>query len=208
LEILFVDSTYDISLGLLNEDLEWLEFSTFKDQKASSIIQKETYELLERLKFNIKDLSRIVTVAGPGFYTGLRLSEGFADVLKFSGIQHQSFFSYTLPKMMKVKSGVWMTKAYRGEYFFHIWNESESKNELISTKELPNYLANLNQESIFVHSLSALDDFSRGFLNKYHTTSDVLRLQPQNVFEFILKNNLKEESYYFRAPEDEFKVSL
>ncbi len=206
--ILFIDSTYDITLGLLNEDLEWIDLKTFKEQKASSIIQKETYHLLEKFGLNLKSIQKIITVAGPGFYTGLRLSEGFADVLTFSGIHHHSFFTYSLPKMTGVKQGVWMTKAYRGEYFFHTWNETSSKNELIASKELSHYLADLDHNSVFIHSLSALDDLSRNLLKTSHSTLELLRNHPQIVFRHVLLHNFKEESYYFRAPEDEFKVSL
>ena len=78
---LFIDSTYDITLGILDDDLGWIKFERFFGQKASAIIQKETHNLLQSAGLKLTELSSVITIAGPGFYTGLRLSEGFADVL-------------------------------------------------------------------------------------------------------------------------------
>lgn len=203
--LLFIDSTYDITLGLLNKQLGWSEFKRFSGQKASVILQTEVFNLLQSTKTKPENLEGIVTIAGPGFYTGLRLSEGFADVLKFFQKPLYSFYTYEIPAWCGVKEGVWMTKAYRGEYFFHHWNEKESKNVLITSKELANYVAELGE--VFIHSPPALDQLSLDLLKKTVSTHDLLQSRSQDIFAEVLKENLKRESFYFRAPEDEFKVS-
>ena len=206
---LFIDSTYDITLGILDDDLEWVEFSTFAGLKASTVIQKEAHQLLSNAGVDIRDLSSVLTVAGPGFYTGLRLSEGFADVLTFSGIKNYSFLSYSIPAWTGVESGVWMTKAYRGEYFFHLWNEQGSQNKLVATKELENFLASVDKSNFYIHSEPAVDEFSRKLLPESRKTSlHLLQKNSHSIFKRLFETESKVDSYYFRAPEDEFKVSL
>jgi tRNA threonylcarbamoyladenosine biosynthesis protein TsaB len=204
---LFIDSTYDVTLGILDASQGWIQFEKFANQKASAIIQTETHNLLQAAKLNVADLDSVITVAGPGFYTGLRLSEGFADVFLFSGKKHYSFMTYDIPKWIGVKSGVWMTKAYRGEYFFHIWNGETARNELVSVKELEGFLKNVDKSHFYIHSDSAIDDFSRALIPAAISTVDLLKTHSQKIFSHIIKANSKVDSYYFRAPEDEFKVS-
>lgn len=205
---LFIDSTYDITLGILDDDLGWLKFDKFFGQKASAIIQSETYNLLESANLKTSDISSLISIAGPGFYTGLRLSEGFADVLIFSGIKHYSFLSYSIPALSGVTSGVWMTKAYRGEYFFHFWDQDSSRNELVAAKDLEKFMKSVDKSHFYIHSDSSIDDHSRNLLGNYFTTHDLLKKHSQKILSSIVKNQFKVDSFYFRAPEDEFKVSI
>jgi tRNA threonylcarbamoyladenosine biosynthesis protein TsaB len=208
LACLFIDSTYDVTLGILDDHLNWKKFENFSGQKASSVIQKETHHLLASTSLKISDLSSVISVAGPGFYTGLRLSEGFADVLVFFGIKHYSFFSYNIPFFSGIKNGTWMTKAYRGEYFFHFWDGEIFRNELVAAKDLEAFLRNVDKSDFYIHSQSAIDDFSRGLLPECISTYDLLKEKSHIIFSSILNSQSKVDSYYFRAPEDEFKVSI
>ena len=171
---LFIDTTYDISLGLLDHNLNWVSFNTHIGQKASHVIQMQTHLLLKAQGLSLRELEGVVSVAGPGFYTGLRLSEGFADVLTFSGLKHYSFLSYSIPFLADYHSGVWITKAYRGEYFFHHWDSISHKNVLISHKELESYVSGLKDSTIFIHSDSALDESSRKSIKKSQTTLELI----------------------------------
>lgn len=192
-------------MGILDDDLGWINFERFSGQKASAIIQKETYNLLKNSGLKLAQIDKIFCVAGPGFYTGLRLSEGFADVLVFSGIPHFSFLSYDVPQMTGVRSGVWMTKAYRGEYFFHFWDESGGHNKLVSARELEEFLKTVDRSNFYIHSEAAIDDFSRNLIAIRLSTHDLLKDHSRKIFS---KVDSKVESFYFRAPEDEFKVSV
>lgn len=205
---LFIDSTYDVTLGILDDSQGWIQFEKFTNQKASAIIQTETHNLLIKAGLKIADIDSVITVAGPGFYTGLRLSEGFADVFIFNGKKHYSFMTYDIPKMTGVKSGVWMTKAYRGEYFFHLWDGETSRNELVSAKELETFMKNVDKSHFYIHSDSAIDDLSRGMISSPLTTVDLLKTHSKEIFSKIIQTASKVDSYYFRAPEDEFKVSV
>ena len=206
MSILFVDSTYDITLGLLDDDFSWLHFQHFSGKKASTILQKEAFALLKNHNLKASDLKAVVSVAGPGFYTGLRLSEGLADVFKFFGIAHYAFYSYDLPQWCGIEEGSWLTKAYRGEYFFHHWNKDHSENILVSTIELEAKLSEIKK--LFVHTESAMDKHSLDLIKDFSVTYDLLKKHPREIFQHIISSDLKQESYYFRAPEDEFRVSV
>lgn len=202
---LFIDSTYDLTIGILDDGLKWLSFEKHSGQKASTIIQSRAYELLSKHQIDPKTLKAIISVNGPGFYTGLRLAEGFADVLKFFGVPHYSFYSYEIPYWCGVPSGCWFTKAYRGEYFLYQWNQTESSYKLLTTKEVPEVLS--KEETVFIHSDISLDEFSRKNIREAKQTLDLLKSRPEIIFKNVLDHKLARESFYFRAPEDEFKAN-
>jgi tRNA threonylcarbamoyladenosine biosynthesis protein TsaB len=208
LTALFIDSTYDITLGILGDDMGWIKFQRYVGQKASSVIQKEAHQLLQDASLRLQDLTHIVTIAGPGFYTGLRLSEGFADVMTFFGAKHLSLLSYDLPALSGIESGIWMTKAYRGEYFFTHWAAGKSENVLVAAKDLETYLESVDKSKIYIHSESAIDELCKKHLTEFKTTHDLLKSHSQVIFKEIFRTEAKVESFYFRPPEDEFKVSV
>lgn len=202
---LFIDSTYELSLGVLDDGLNWLAFESHGGgQKASAIIQARSYELLSKFKLNPKELSGIIIVNGPGFYTGLRLAEGFADVFTFFGVKQFSLYSYEIPLWCGYESGTWFTKAYRGEYYYYHWDKTGSRQELLSVKEIEK---GLKGQQIFIHSQASMDAVSTALISQPIETTDLLQKHSKEIFSQVINNNLKRESFYFRAPEDEFKVN-
>lgn len=203
MKYLFIDSTYDLTLGILDERFDWISFESFSGQKASSIIQQKVFELLQRHDLNASDLSSLYCVYGPGFYTGLRLAEGFADVFNFFGIQKYSFYSYEIPRWCGFNSGVWFTKAYRGEYFFYQWKGEKNSQKLVGTKDLD---LSVGDDQFFIHSSSSLDSLSSTLIKNPILTFDLLKQYPNAIFSKVTKG-IQCEPFYFRAPEDEFKVN-
>lgn len=202
---LFIDSTYDLTLGILDDGLSWLTFERYSGLKASTIIQAKSYELLNKHQIDPTTLKGIISVNGPGFYTGLRLAEGFADVLKFFGVPHYAFYSYEIPQWCGANAGVWFTKAYRGEYFFYHWDKEGAHQKLLSSKEIASALE--KESKIFIHSDASLDELSRSLIKESELTFDLLLKFPKEIFGEVLKQDLKREAFYFRAPEDEFKAN-
>jgi tRNA threonylcarbamoyladenosine biosynthesis protein TsaB len=205
LATLFIDSTYDVTLGLLDDDRKWIDLRIFKEQKSSVVLQTETFNLLKDHSVAPKSLTNLVHLSGPGFYTGLRLSEGFCDVFKFFGVPQKSFYSYEIPKYCGVKAGVWVTKAYRGEYFFHAWKEGTHRNEMVSVKDFESKIKDM--DAIFIHSAGAMDELSLGHIPKFISTRDLIEQQPQLIFSEVIKIEGTRESFYFRPPEDEYKAN-
>lgn len=198
---LFVDSTYDLTLGLLKDDFSWAKFVTFPNQKASEILQLETLNLCTQEGIDVSELKSVISVSGPGFYTGLRLSEGFVDVLKLSGIQGYSFYSYEALALLGIVNANWVTKAYRGEYFIH----SGGENILIPSKELKDFV--VDKSHFYIHSDKAIDDLGRECMPDAISTIELIGKHPE-ILRLMVENNFQRESYYFRAPEDEFRTSV
>jgi tRNA threonylcarbamoyladenosine biosynthesis protein TsaB len=200
---LFIDSTYDLYLGILDESLEWLDFANYNGQKASAILQPKVHELLAKHNLLATSLKGLFIVNGPGFYTGLRLAEGFSDVLSFFGVKKYSFYSYEIPYWCGHEKGTWFTKAYRGEYFFFNWDGNAQSSKLIKASDLESISLS---ESVFIHSRSSLDAISEAVVQGPIHTIDLLRSKPGKIFSRALQQPSK-EPFYFRAPEDEFKVN-
>ncbi len=198
---LFIDSTYELTLGVLDDGLNWLSYERETGQKASQIIQKKAFELLSKHNLKSENLSGIITVNGPGFYTGLRLAEGFADVFSFFGVKQFSMYSYEIPLWCGYSEGTWFTKAYRGEYFFYRWKNAENSQELMVAKDLK-----ISEGQYFIHSPASLDTLSAGMIQNPIETFELLKTSPQKIFPHVL-NGPKREPFYFRAPEDEFKAN-
>ncbi len=200
---LFIDSTYDLTIGLLSDDLKWLDFEHHAGLKASMVIQSRALELINKTHLKPQDLTGVITVNGPGFYTGLRLAEGFSDVFHFFGVKQYSLYSYEIPYWCGFDKGVWFTKAYRGEYFLHKWTESQWSQCLINANQIKDHVGS---EQFFVHSSVSLDTVSQLLVENPIHSSDLLKKHPKKIFEKALVSH-KREPFYFRPPEDEFKVN-
>lgn len=200
---LFIDSTYDLILGVLDDGLNWLSFERVTGIKASTVIQSRSQELLLNHNLDAQDLKGVITVNGPGFYTGLRLAEGVADVFEFFGVKKYSFYSYEIPLWCGEDKGHWFTKAYRGEYFIYSWDKSKSEKHLYSAKELPSIIT---EKRYFIHSETSLDQVSTALIEDPVHTVEMLRNYPQKIFSEAMKGPFR-EPFYFRAPEDEFKAN-
>ena len=207
---LFIDTSYDVFIGLLNSQGKWEGHTILKGFKASQILQKEIYQLLQEKNLTVSAIDSVITSSGPGFYTGMRLSEGVADVFKLKGLPHFSYYNFMIPKWYGHKSGLWMTKAYRGEYFFYLWSETKEEKFLLQSKELESYFSQWRKLNIpfFIHQESAIDEKLKVFVPHYTETVHLVESTPGILYQAVVNNNIQEPSYYFRAPEDEFRPSL
>ncbi len=199
---MFLDTTYKTVIGLLDSNLEWSEFQVFEAQKASAFLQSEVYKICENKNIFFKHLKGVVFLSGPGFYTGLRVSEGFADIAQLFGVPSYSFYSFDVPKFLGINSGLWITKAYKGEYFIHRWNMGEHINSLVSTKEFNP--ESLNHEDTFIHTDGSIDFQSPINLKN---SLQMIKENPSRLFSRVIEDKLKKEIFYFRAPEDEFRTN-
>lgn len=190
-------------MGILDDEFKWLSFERTIGQKASVIIQAHSHKLLEKHQIEVRDLKGIITVNGPGFYTGLRLAEGVSDVFQFFGVKQLSLYTYDIPLWSGINQGTWFTKAYRGEYFIYEWKDQDSSHKLVSTNELPELLTD---ETYFIHSELSLDQLSSSLIKKSVMTIELLQRFPDKIFPKVLVSE-KKEPFYFRAPEDEFKAN-
>lgn len=207
---LFIDTSYDVFIGLLNSQGSWEGKTVLKGFKASQILQKEIYSLLQNKNLDVSAIGGVITSAGPGFYTGMRVSEGVADVFKLKGLPHLSYYNFMIPKWYGNTKGLWMTKAYRGEYFFYLWDGEKEEKFLLQENELASHFEAWDKLVVpyFIHQDSAIDEKLKKFVTNYQQTVELIERNPESLYQAVVSANLTEASYYFRAPEDEFRPSL
>lgn len=188
---LFLDTTNGLTLGLMDQDFHWLSFEKREEKKPSEVVHTLINEQL--IKFNLKILDiTLITIAGPGSYTGMRLSEGIAQMFKVCGIKILSFFHFEVPAFVGVSEGKWIAPAFKGEYFIYSWGNGKVSKELVREKELqiPNQFYS-NQYFVA----------DRQIIN----TTDLIHQNPGKIFKIVLDRNEFHPAYYFRSLEEEFK---
>lgn len=189
---LFIDTTKYITVGLLDKDLNWLEYSFYKDLRASAAIHFKIDNILKENNITIKDVVQIVYMAGPGSYTGMRVSAGMAQVFNFSGLETYSIFHYEIPQILGIRQGHWYSDAFKKEDFIYSWGFGNNKRELIAKEE------NLNKDNSYT---------AFNFENSSLSTDILIRDNSKIIFEYILKNKSNRELYYYRPLEKEFGVN-
>ena len=75
--------------------------------------------------------------------------------------------------------------------------------ELVSVKEIETHIDDVKH---FIHSEASLDQHSSSILREPIHTSELILKYSFKIFTEVLRAE-KKEPFYFRAPEDEFKVN-
>jgi tRNA threonylcarbamoyladenosine biosynthesis protein TsaB len=203
---LLIDTTHFLLINLLDKDQETLSDYFEVNKKNSTVLHAEVYSMLDKCSLTIKDVDTIVTIAGPGSYTGMRLSEGFSQVFDWHGVNVVSAYHFDIPKLVSDEKYIWISNAFKGEDFIYISDENK------------NYRVISNKISEVVH-----DFISKGYKVYTHYKKNKLGedIYPFNIEEssLLLKNNPvvlkkiigkkeKKEIYYYRSIEEEFTPSL
>lgn len=193
---LYLDTTEDLNIGLYDENYKALKFLDIKSKKTSLILQSTIYELLKDRSLEVKDLKGIIYCAGPGSYTGMRVGQGFVDICQWQKIPVYSFYHFKVPKILGILNGAWIASAFKGETFVYRWESDEESIELI------------RDEALELDKLGS-NIFTRGEMSgqkKIKSTQELIRENDSFLFKYIVENNIKEELFYYRPLEQEFKV--
>ena len=207
---LFLDTSHCISVGLLDESWDWMGYEHLRDKKSSAIIHDKIYRLLEENNLKAKDLKNTIQVAGPGSYTGIRLSEGISQILGWHQIKLLSFYHFEVPNFLGVEEGIWLSQAYKGELFLYEWKQGQSKNLLLPINEAAHYLTSVKLP-LFTHYLDSLHDKKGQFLlpdsmkTNIRETQLMVKNQPKELFSQLAKLEKHEEPFYYRSVDKEFK---
>ena len=194
---LFVDTTFGITVGVF-EDNAWKSYQFINSNKSSSIVHKMIKDCLDEVGKDEAAISKLIQVSGPGSYTGMRVSDGISQVFEWQNIETYAFHHFQVPKLLGLKHGLWLSKAFKGEIFCHEWNDSESKNYLIKEHDLENILQ-INREIFTSHG--------QDFIEKSTQTSVLIKENASELFSNIIQSRLKEPLYYYRSLEEEFTKS-
>jgi tRNA threonylcarbamoyladenosine biosynthesis protein TsaB len=197
---LYIDTTENLVLGLLNKNYEWLEYFEDNTSKISASIHHHMNEFLEKHSLDIKDISGLIFPAGPGSYTGMRVAEGISQIFNWQKIPSFSFYHFEVPAILGTNCGSWVAKAFKGEIFEYSWSGNDSSRAL---KKIKDFSFNKNS-SYFSRSENLAPEINDGSIEY---TKNVVKENPKELFHHIIKNKTKRELYYFREIEDEFSKS-
>lgn len=188
---LFIDTTHNLSLGLLKESFSWLEFKKIETKKSSQLLHASVYDLLLKYDIELENLKAVIAVAGPGSYTGMRVSDGFTKVLAQEGMTNLSFYSYEVPRILGVGKGVFISKAFKGEFFVHQWGGGEEEEKRVV--DIKNYKNKFDSIYSFDSELGNTEIIN------------LIESKPEVLFKHIVENGVKRELLYYRSLEEEFK---
>jgi tRNA threonylcarbamoyladenosine biosynthesis protein TsaB len=189
---LLLDTTNGLTIGLLNNKLEWINYYAFEEKKPSEVIHFKINEILELNNVNLKDIT-LITVAGPGSYTGMRLSEGISNIFMVCGIKTMSFFHFEVPLLLGVNEGCFVTNAFKGQYFNYSWKNNKVERNLVNNTEM-NFSKKVYTN---IHDNKFIDSIS---------TSKLILENNEILFKKVIERGTCEKSFYFRALDEEFKT--
>ncbi len=201
--ILLLDNSYFLRIGIFVEN-EWKESIEINSSKSSSVLHNILNEKLHKYGLKLKDLDHIFHLAGPGSYTGMRLSEGFAQVLEWQGKKCYSIYHFEVPQILKNDPGVWIAPAQKKEFFAYSWKNASSSIDFVDLASLESFIEdNIKQKiSLFTHFRASLP-----LKDENHSIGETSLLIKQNfskLDEYVRNNNLRRPPYYFRSLEKEF----
>lgn len=191
---LFIDTSENITVGLLDSNYQWKAYEYLQSKKSSSDLHYLIYSVLKKCNIEVNDITGLIHCSGPGSYTGMRISEGLSNIFDLNNVKTNSFYHFELPLISGVESGVWISKAFKGEFFLYEWFQAKNSKKLVREKDLNNVK---DVENIFSgHSTFGELDLS--------LTKDLIFDNP-DLLKFVVDRNLKREVFYYRSIEEEFK---
>lgn len=191
---IFIDSTSGLDIGLLDSKFNWVEYHALDEKKPSEVIHTEIYNLVQKHGLDLKSMRLFVT-AGPGSYTGMRLSEGLAQIFEMSGLPVFSFFHFEVPRLVGINNGFWATNAFKGQVFIFNWNGDESEKSLVNKADF----------KIASNELGYTLDKSDAFFEGISTTKELIHREGRRLFSKVLELEMRVPPYYFRTLEEEFR---
>jgi tRNA threonylcarbamoyladenosine biosynthesis protein TsaB len=191
---LFVDSTSGLTIGLLDSNYSWVEYMSLDEKKPSEIIHFEIFNLLKKHNLKLANMQCFVS-SGPGSYTGMRLSEGLAQVFELNHMPVYSFYHFDIPRFSGITEGFWITNAFKGQLFVYQWKGDQVEKQLI------------NKDAFVIENQKmgfTLDLNDPLFLNLV-STKNLLKDKASEIFSKISSQKLREAPYYFRPLDEEFR---
>ena len=190
---LFVDSTSGLVIGLLDSSYNWVEYLSLDEKKPSEIIHNEIFNLVTKHKLTLLEMQCFVS-SGPGSYTGMRLSEGLAQIFELYKMTVYSFYHFDVPRLSGVPRGFWTTNAFKGQAFIYNWSAEEDEKHLI------------NKDSFLIEDERlgyTLDNDDPLFTNLI-STKKLIQTDAHLFFPKVKLQKMRVAPYYFRSLDEEF----
>ncbi len=192
---LFLDTTTNITVGILDEKFRWLSYDYVLSNKSSSLVHAIINEQIKKCGADLSRLEGVFYCSGPGSYTGMRISQGIVDILGWHQLPIKSFYHFDIPQLLGISRGAWISKAFKREAFLYRWSGESSESGLYQMKELPLELDGI--DNIF---------FGHDKLDSYdgELTSNLIRNNSEEIFKNVVRLNENKPLFYYRSLEEEY----
>ncbi len=206
MSFLFLDTSEHLVLGLLDGDFRWIDYREVEEKKNSAALHHNIHEMLAKEGMKAAQVQGLFMLAGPGSYTGIRVAEGLGQVFEMAKVPTFSFYHHEIPRFLDVNEGVWISKAFKREYFFHHWKDDSETHQLVPEARVHEEISKLVKAEvpIYTHYLEHIDFLDCPIVE----TSTLARDFGDKVFAKAKQDGLRRPPYYYRALEDEFRVTL
>ena len=203
---LFVDTTNQLTFGLLTDKWVWQDYFHSPELRTSAVkIHALIFEMLKKHGLDMSDMGKIFFLNGPGSYTGVRVSEGMAQIFKWLSLETYSFYHQDVPALLGHENGTFYVNAFKGEVFTYEWGEGNERNSLCAIGNLKKKTIKPNEGfHFFIEPTELEKDLS---LEDCQYTTKLLQEKSEALFPLVLKKELRKPPFYFRPLEKEFKPS-
>lgn len=195
---LFIDTTTNFTLILFDTNFNLVEKVELETQKTSEVIHDEIYKLLSSHSLKLSsDKISIISICGPGSYTGMRISEGLNQILELEGIKVYSFPSFFLAEKSQISWDYWVYPAFKNEVYVL---DRSGQSQLVALKEF---------EEKYLNSSFKLITYGKQF-KQFDSILDSkhLIIDQAAILKEVIAKNMRSEPFYFRPVEVEFKQTL
>ena len=201
---LYIDTSDHLIIGLLDPSLEFLELVELPETKSSGIIHKTIHKTLQQYQISPLKLKGIIQAAGPGSYTGMRLSHGIVQIFQWQGVEYYGFYHFEVPLLFGAQEGCWVAKAFKGEIFNYHWKGEKNDFSLLPEADFLTLYDDgqiTGSKNFYTHFPEKLNQKMAGI----NSTHQMIKDRPSHFFRRIIDDEIKKGPYYFRTLEKEFK---
>lgn len=206
---LYLDSSFGIGLGLLDNKFNVIDYQFINEPKQSSVIHKIIFDVLAKYSLKATNIENIIATAGPGSYTGMRLALGIAEIFSWLTAKTNSFYHFEVPYKLGEARYLWLAKAFKGEVFIYLRDNETFKNLRVNEGDIQNVLSEFIAQGykLYCFSIDALSVNGLEHLD-IKSSKSLLEENLTKICRTVVESNEAKEIYYFRSIEEEFKPSV
>ncbi len=204
MKIFYIDTSSSyLYIAILKEE-KCFEIKKKLGSEMSKYALQEIAELFKMANLEPLDIDKIIVVAGPGSYTGIRIGMTFAKIMAYTlkkdiiSITSLEAMAYSLDSKKVI---VPLIDARRGFVFAGVYENSLNilENQYIKLSDLQEYLTKLNKEYVFVGDSSKfkelkVQEYEPDFLQIINIVKDRAPISPHAIEPEYLKLTEAEEN--------------
>jgi tRNA threonylcarbamoyladenosine biosynthesis protein TsaB len=193
---IYLNTIKGFQLGLLDQDFKWIDFQEENTSKSADIVHKSIYDLLKKNNLKLDKKLSLIYLAGPGSYTGIRVSAGISSIVEIMNGSVLSFPVYLIPFLSEQSVNYnFILPAFKGEHFCYSHQGNSIADGSSQIIDLSNFQSNL--------PIYTFGEVFQGL--KVSDVGNLISNNCSQIFSNAQKLKLNDGPIYFRQPEEEFR---